>query len=131
MKLNPIGPNPALLSPNLAVLACLDLFRDLSPEALRKLERGISRVTFPAGRTLLTVDRQPTSVYLILEGTVKVQVEEADGAEVVVAVMSVRGGTALEKIAQILEEKGLVLLDADGSGGVAREDGHDAFAEAG
>jgi CRP-like cAMP-binding protein len=63
----------------------LPLFRDLPPEHLERLAKLLHRKTFPAGASLITVEQPGEVVYIILSGTVKIHVEQSDGADVILA----------------------------------------------
>lgn len=73
----------ALVDPQ--VLAELELFRGFPLERLRRLNEQLRKKVVPAGTNLMTVDQPGEVVYLILEGTVKILVEQADGREVILA----------------------------------------------
>ncbi len=74
---------PALDDPQ--ALAELSLFRGLPPERLQRLNEQLRKKVAPAGTNLITADQPGEVVYVILEGTVKILVEQADGREVILA----------------------------------------------
>jgi CRP/FNR family cyclic AMP-dependent transcriptional regulator len=63
------------------------LFRDLGNPHLVQLNQSLHRKTFPAGSILMTADQPGETVYFILEGTVKVHVEQADGTDVILSIL--------------------------------------------
>lgn len=73
---------------NIDLRACgVQLFRDLPPDAGQTLGGLLHRQTFPAGATLMTAEQAGEVVYFILSGTVKVHLEQADGGNVIVAIL--------------------------------------------
>jgi CRP/FNR family cyclic AMP-dependent transcriptional regulator len=68
-------------------LSRIDLFRNLSHTDLRRLGELLHRKTFPAGKSLMTVDQTGEVVYFILSGTVKIHVEQEDGADVIISLL--------------------------------------------
>lgn len=74
---------PALADPN--ALADLSLFRGLPVDRLKRLNEQLRRKVVAAGTNLITADQPGEVVYVILEGTVKILAEQADGREVILA----------------------------------------------
>lgn len=72
---------------NATSLSGVALFRGLSSRQLETLAPLLHRRTFPAGSNVITAEEQGESVYVILEGTVKVYVNHADGTEVILAIL--------------------------------------------
>lgn len=70
---------------NLATLAEMPLFRDLTLEQLTRVNDLLRRKTFPAGTNLISAEEPGEVVYIIFEGTVKVYVTQADGNDVIIA----------------------------------------------
>lgn len=72
-----------------ASLSDLDipLFRNLTADCLRDLEGMVHRKTFPPNATLMTAEQAGEVVYLVLNGTVKVHVEQQDGGDVIIAIL--------------------------------------------
>jgi CRP/FNR family transcriptional regulator, cyclic AMP receptor protein len=70
-----------------SMLASLDLFRDLSRAAVERLAPSVSTRVFDPNAHLMAVDQGSDAVYSILSGTVKVHVDEADGSEVLLAIL--------------------------------------------
>lgn len=76
---------PALPDP--AALSELVLFRDLEPEQLSWLNDHLYLKTFPAGSNIVAAEQPGEVVYIILEGTIKISIEQADGTEVILAIL--------------------------------------------
>jgi CRP/FNR family transcriptional regulator, cyclic AMP receptor protein len=74
----PVVPDPSTLSE-------FPLFRDLTTEQLTRLNDLLRRRTFPAGTNLASAEEPGEVVYLILNGTVKIFVTQADGNDVIIA----------------------------------------------
>ncbi|MFN7942175.1 MAG: Crp/Fnr family transcriptional regulator [Thermoanaerobaculia bacterium] len=74
---------PALSDP--AQLAEFPLFKGLPPERLKRLNDVMHKKTVPAGTNMITAEQPGEVVYVIVEGTVKILVEQMDGREVILA----------------------------------------------
>jgi CRP/FNR family transcriptional regulator, cyclic AMP receptor protein len=61
------------------------LFRDLTGDQLDRINALLRRKTFPAGTNLISAEEPGEVVYIVLEGTVKVYVTQADGSDVIIA----------------------------------------------
>jgi CRP/FNR family cyclic AMP-dependent transcriptional regulator len=72
---------------DLSDLNRIDLFRNLPHTDLRLLGELLHRKTFPAGKSLMTVDQTGEVVYFILRGAVKVHVEQEDGSNVSISIL--------------------------------------------
>ncbi len=70
---------------DLDVLAKLPLFEGLTREELARLNEDLHRKVFPAGTNVITVAQPGEVVYLLLDGTVKIYVDQIDGTEVILA----------------------------------------------
>ncbi len=66
-------------------LGDLELFQGLAAEQLDQLNLLLRAVNVPAGSHFITAEQPGESVYLLLEGTVKIYVSKADGREVILA----------------------------------------------
>ena len=66
-------------------LGDLELFQGLDAEQLDHLNRLLRASNVPAGAHFITAEQPGESVYLLLEGTVKIYVSKADGREVILA----------------------------------------------
>ena len=74
---------PALPDPN--ALAEIALFKGLPPERLRRLNDQLHKKSVPAGTNMITAEQPGEVVYVLLEGTVKILIEQMDGREVILA----------------------------------------------
>ena len=72
---------------DLSDLGRIDLFRNLTGDDLRRLGEFLHRKTFPAGKSLMTVDQTGEVVYFILSGAVKVHIEQEDGSDVSISIL--------------------------------------------
>ncbi len=70
---------------DLDVLAELPLFEGLNRDELASLNNDLHRKVFPTGTNVITVAQRGEVVYLLLEGTVKIYVDQIDGTEVILA----------------------------------------------
>jgi hypothetical protein len=68
-------------SPESSILSEVALFRGLPAEQLYKIETRVRRRTFPADAHVITVEKPGETVYVVLEGSVKVYVTRPDGTE--------------------------------------------------
>ncbi len=73
---------------DLSMLDAVTLFRGLSSDQLSRLNDLLRPKTFPAGATFITADQPGDAVYVIGEGAVKVFVDDADGNEVILAILA-------------------------------------------
>lgn len=76
---------PAVENP--AVLGRLTLFEGLSESELASLNDLLHRKSFPAGTNVITVAQSSEVVYVLLDGSVKIYVDQIDGSEVILAFM--------------------------------------------
>jgi CRP/FNR family cyclic AMP-dependent transcriptional regulator len=63
----------------------LSLFRGLPADRLKRLTEVLRKKTVPAGTNMITAEQPGEVVYVILEGTVKILIEQVDGREVILA----------------------------------------------
>lgn len=68
-------------------LDAVALFAGLTPREVSRLTGLLRYQTFPAGTTVITAEQPGHVVYLILDGTIKVHVEQLDGVEVILAIL--------------------------------------------
>jgi CRP-like cAMP-binding protein len=66
-------------------LSQIFLFEDLRDEELAELNGLLHRKTFPAGSNIINVADRAEQVFILLEGTVKIYVDQIDGSEVILA----------------------------------------------
>ncbi|MGE0130904.1 MAG: Crp/Fnr family transcriptional regulator [Blastocatellales bacterium] len=105
---------------DLSDLNRITLLRDLPHTELRQMSEWLRRKIFAAGTTLMTVDQAGETVYFILDGTVKVHVEQEDGSDVIISILgpgdSVGEMSALDQTVRsasvvTLEESDLLWID--------------------
>jgi CRP/FNR family transcriptional regulator, cyclic AMP receptor protein len=77
------------------LLAFTDLFAGLTAEQLARVGQNAHRKLFPAGTNIITVEQPGEVVYIILSGTVKIHIEQADGRDVTLSILG-RGDTVGE-----------------------------------
>lgn len=83
--------NVRMLTSNTAntrnLLEGIALFEGLDPLDLNWISARARRRLFAAGTNILTAEQPGEAVYVILHGTVKIHVEQADGRDVVLAIL--------------------------------------------
>ena len=67
------------------VLGEIPLFRGVPIERLKRLNEVMHRKSVPAGTNMITAEQPGEVVYILLEGTVKILIEQVDGREVILA----------------------------------------------
>ena len=77
-KWAPVGPE---------ALAEISLFRDLTIGQLSKLSALMQRKRYPAGTEIITVNLPGEIAYIILDGSVKIHIDQPDGSDVIVAIL--------------------------------------------
>ena len=65
----------------------IPLFRGLTPTEQRHLHDLLGVSTFPAGAEIVTAEEPGDVAYIVLDGTVKVQVVRPDGTAVILAIL--------------------------------------------
>ncbi|MCC6315750.1 MAG: Crp/Fnr family transcriptional regulator [Thermomicrobiales bacterium] len=70
-----------------AALGRLDLFRRLSTSDLGRINDQLGTTKFPAGAMIFTADQPGEIAYIVLEGTLKVSVLQANGQELTLALL--------------------------------------------
>jgi CRP/FNR family cyclic AMP-dependent transcriptional regulator len=68
-------------------LAGTSLFRGVPDGQLDTLSRDVRYKTFPPAAQVLSADQPGDVVFIILEGTVRIELDQADGTQVIVAVL--------------------------------------------
>jgi CRP/FNR family cyclic AMP-dependent transcriptional regulator len=81
--------------PSAETISKLALFGGLAGEQIAWLAERLRTRTFAAETNLITVEQPGEAVYFILSGTVKVHIEQANGTDVVLAILG-RGDTVGE-----------------------------------
>jgi CRP/FNR family cyclic AMP-dependent transcriptional regulator len=74
---------PAVDDPNL--LGKIPLFEGMAEADLEQINVLMHRKTFSSGVNIITVAQPGDMVYILLEGTVKIYVDQLDGSEVILA----------------------------------------------
>ncbi len=77
------------------LLAFTNLFAGLTAEQLVRVGQHTHRKLYPAGTSIITAEQPGEVVYIILEGTVKIHIEQADGRDVTLSILG-RGDTVGE-----------------------------------
>lgn len=67
------------------VLGDIPLFRGVPLDRLKRLNEVMHRKSVPAGTNMITAEQPGEVVYILLEGTVKILIEQMDGREVILA----------------------------------------------
>jgi CRP-like cAMP-binding protein len=65
----------------------IPIFRGLTPAEQRHLHDLLGVRTFPAGADILTAEQPGDVAYIVLDGTIKVQVDRPDGTAVILAIL--------------------------------------------
>jgi CRP/FNR family cyclic AMP-dependent transcriptional regulator len=73
--------------PDSASLSDFALFQGLTGEQLAWVTSLLHRKTFSAGTNLITAEQPGEVVYILLSGSVKIHVEQADGTDVIIAIL--------------------------------------------
>ena len=63
------------------------LFAGLSDDKLSRIKALLRHRSFPAGANIISIEQPGEVVYIILEGTVKIHIEQADGSDVILAIL--------------------------------------------
>ena len=73
--------------PDASILNEVGLFNGLSEENLSEIKGLLHRKTFSSGTNIITAEQLGEVVYIILSGTVKIHIEQADGTDVIIAIL--------------------------------------------
>ena len=68
-------------------LEMIPLFRGMSPTEQRQLRELLGVRTIPAGADILTAEQPGDVAYILVDGTVKVQIDGPDGTPVILAIL--------------------------------------------
>jgi CRP/FNR family cyclic AMP-dependent transcriptional regulator len=68
-------------------LANFPLFEGLAPDELKRLNELLRRRTFPAGTRVMSAQQPGESIFLLLEGSVKIQLDREDGTDITLALL--------------------------------------------
>ncbi|MBN1562286.1 MAG: Crp/Fnr family transcriptional regulator [Anaerolineae bacterium] len=77
------------------ILTTLSLFQGLSAAQLARLRDYLRPKTLRAGSHLITAEQPGEFIYFVLRGTLKIHIEQADGQDVILAILG-RGDTVGE-----------------------------------
>jgi CRP/FNR family transcriptional regulator, cyclic AMP receptor protein len=88
VSLTAMSLTPSHDTTDLADCLCqIALLRGLSETDLRQIRERLHRKVFPASTPLMTAEQPGEVIYFIVSGTVKVHVEQADGRDVLIAIL--------------------------------------------
>jgi CRP/FNR family transcriptional regulator, cyclic AMP receptor protein len=65
----------------------IELFRGLTPQQMDRVAGRLYCRVFPAGSNIITAEQPGEVVYIIRSGTVKIHIEQVDGADVILAIL--------------------------------------------
>ncbi|MEW5867926.1 MAG: Crp/Fnr family transcriptional regulator [Chloroflexota bacterium] len=65
----------------------IDLFHGLEPDQLNWISERLYCRTYPGGASIITAEQPGEVIYIIRSGTVKIHVEQADGTDVILAIL--------------------------------------------
>ncbi len=68
-------------------LANIPFFSGVDVPTLEHINQRLRKHTFQAGANVITAETPGEAVYIILNGTVKIKVDQADGKEVIIAIL--------------------------------------------
>lgn len=68
------------------MLPTIPLFQGLTNDQLAQLYGLLQHVTVPARTNIIFLDQPGHTIYILITGTVKVQIEQEDGSNVVLAI---------------------------------------------
>jgi CRP/FNR family cyclic AMP-dependent transcriptional regulator len=114
------GAEGVSATPESRTLSEVALFRGLPAERLSEIGALLRRRTLPAGAHVVTAEDPDETVYVVLEGSVKVYVTRPDGTEVVLAAlgrdeligeMSLADSLGRSANVMTLEETSFLLMD--------------------
>jgi len=69
------------------ILSAIPLFKGLGETQLAWIAQRAHRRLFPNGTSIITAEQPGEAVYIILFGTVKIHIEQADGRDVVLSII--------------------------------------------
>jgi CRP/FNR family cyclic AMP-dependent transcriptional regulator len=113
-------PRVAPPNPDPATLSGISLFRGVPARELERLAPLLHERTLPAGTDLIAAEEQGEEVYVLLEGSVKVELLTPEGTEVILAVlgpgevvgeMSLADSLGRSASVKTLEETTLLCMD--------------------
>lgn len=69
------------------ILSAIPLFKGLSEAQFTWIAQRAHRRLFPTGKDIITAEQPGEAVYVILHGTVKIHIEQADGQDVILSIL--------------------------------------------
>ena len=105
---------------DLNILNRIAVFNGLAAEDLKKMAGLLRAKTLPSGAIIMSVLQEGEVVYVILDGTVKIHIEQADGTDVIIGIlgagdilgeMSLLDNEGRSANAVALEETNLLWMD--------------------
>jgi CRP/FNR family cyclic AMP-dependent transcriptional regulator len=69
------------------ILASIPIFEGLCGEQLARLSGQLRGCAYPAGATVFSMEQPGEAAYVILDGTVKIRLEQHDGTELLLGIM--------------------------------------------
>jgi CRP/FNR family cyclic AMP-dependent transcriptional regulator len=69
-----------------SLLADIELFAGLTPKQLDWFAQRVHRRVFEAGRNVMTIEQPGEAVYIILQGTIKVHIEQGE-RDVIISIL--------------------------------------------
>ena len=73
-----------------STLGSIQLFHDLALEQIDQIAARLHRMIAPAGATIISAHQPGDAVYIVLEGALKVSVDDADGGSVILSILGAR-----------------------------------------
>ena len=70
-----------------SILSGIPLFNGLNETQLAWIAQRAHRRLFPTGKDIITAEQPGEAVYVILHGTVKIHIEQADGQDVILSIL--------------------------------------------
>lgn len=72
---------------DLRLIQDIALFQGLSEQQLVEINQSLHRKHYPSGTNVISVETPGDIIFIILSGTVKIKVDQADGTEVIIALL--------------------------------------------
>jgi CRP-like cAMP-binding protein len=73
-----------------ATLGSIPLFRELVPEQIARIGTRLHRMVAPAGATIISAHQPGDAIYIVLDGALKVSVDDADGGSAILSILGAR-----------------------------------------
>ena len=72
---------------DIGILSSVALFDNLASDQLSEISGLLHSKSFPSGSIIMSAEQPGEVVYILVEGTVKIHLEQADGSEVITAIL--------------------------------------------